>query len=212
MDIQNNKRDHFHESQVIVCWQQFLSGDSHAYGQVIEYHYAALFQYGMKMQSDKAFVEDCIQEMFTTLWTKRERLKPDLHVKSYLLKCLRHKILRQLEQLKSNRKHILLFGRSLVDAFTAEFSVETTIIDMEQVRQRKAQLHKCLNTLSPRQQEIIYLRYFEELDHEQVAVIMNLNKAAVYNLLSIALKRLKSQWETLLLLSTGMLESFLKVF
>lgn len=198
MDIQKDQSNNFHESQITVYWQRFLSGDSHFFGQIIEFHYQTLFQYGMKMHPSTPLIEDCIQDMFTDLLKKREKLRHDVHVKSYLLKSLRHKILRQLQQQKSIREHMTLFGRSQESPFNAEFSVETTIIDAEEVWQRKNRLQKCLRTLSPRQQEIIYLRYFQGLECEQVAVIMNLHLAAVYNLSSLALKRLKTQWQSFL--------------
>jgi len=39
-----------------------------------------------------------------------------------------------------------------------------------------------LNQLTPRQKEVIYLRYFEELDYEEIATIMDITIKATYKL------------------------------
>jgi RNA polymerase sigma factor (sigma-70 family) len=149
----------------------------------------------MKIHPDKAFVQDCIQDIATDLWSKRERLSRDVHVKSYLFKSLRHKMIRQLERRHIQQRHLLVWGQG-EQPFDAEFSVETAIIDNEADLERKQQLYASLQSLTPRQQEIIYLRYYQNLEHDQVAIIMKLSKEAVYNLLSSSLKRLKSYWQS----------------
>jgi len=184
---------HLEEGELLTCWQQFLEGNSEAFGQIISCYYAALFQYGIKIHADKAFVQDSIQDMATDLWSKRERLSRQVHVKSYLFKSLRHKMIRQLQRRDVQQRHLLLWGQGALAPFDAEFSVEAAIIDNETNRQRKQLLYDSLKSLSPRQQEIIYLRYFQNLEHDQVAAIMKLSRVAVYNLLSSSLKRLKSQ-------------------
>jgi predicted DNA-binding protein YlxM (UPF0122 family) len=46
--------------------------------------------------------------------------------------------------------------------------------------------------LTRRQEEGIFLRYFEDLNFHQIAAVMNVSKQAVYNLISIALDELKT--------------------
>src|SRR5690606_16005269 len=48
-----------------------------------------------------------------------------------------------------------------------------------------------INKLSPRQREIIYLRFYENLKQEEVAELMGLNSQSVYNLQYSALLALK---------------------
>jgi len=48
-----------------------------------------------------------------------------------------------------------------------------------------------LTKLTKRQHEAIFLRYFEELNCDEIASVMNLSKQAVYNLLHHALLELK---------------------
>jgi len=197
LNISNESTYHADNGQLLSGWQKFLDGDSEAFGQLVALYYAPLFQYGMKIHPDKDFVEDCIQEMATTLWTKRSNLSREVHVKSYFFKSLRHKMLRELQNHKTQQKRLGLWIQDYQPPFNAELSVESFIIDDDGERERKQQLHNCLQQLSHRQQEIIYLRYFQNLEHEQVAAIMKLTKEAAYNLLSMALKRLRNQWELL---------------
>ncbi|HVI45309.1 MAG TPA: sigma-70 family RNA polymerase sigma factor [Chitinophaga sp.] len=197
MNISRENTYHLSEEQITVNWQHFLEGGSDAFGRIIACYYNGLFQYGMKIHADSAFVEDCLQDMATTLWSKRQQLSRDVHVKGYLFKSLRHKMLRQLQTRKTQQQHLHLWLQGYQPPFNAEFSIESSIIDSDADSQRKQQLHACLQQLSHRQQEIIYLRYFQDLDHEQVAAIMKLSREATYNLLSATLKRLRSQWQLL---------------
>jgi RNA polymerase sigma factor (sigma-70 family) len=52
-------------------------------------------------------------------------------------------------------------------------------------------MRKVLASLSRRQQEVIYLRFYVDADLEEIAEIMSLNRQSVYNLLHDALKKLK---------------------
>jgi DNA-directed RNA polymerase specialized sigma24 family protein len=45
--------------------------------------------------------------------------------------------------------------------------------------------------LSKRQQEVIYLRFYGDIEIEEIAEIMHLNRQSVYNLLHDALKELR---------------------
>ena len=47
---------------------------------------------------------------------------------------------------------------------------------------------RMLDKLSPRQREIIYLRYFRDMDIEEIVTTIGINKQSIYNLLSSALK------------------------
>jgi RNA polymerase sigma factor (sigma-70 family) len=52
-----------------------------------------------------------------------------------------------------------------------------------------------LNQLPDRQKEVIYLIYYHQLDHSEVAELMNINRQSVYNLLSESIRKIKEFWQ-----------------
>ncbi|WAC13024.1 RNA polymerase sigma factor [Dyadobacter pollutisoli] len=171
-------------------WKAFRAGDDLAFGQIARYHYRSLFSYGIKFSKDLEFVKDCIQDLFLELWTKRETIGDTVFVKFYLLKSLRRKIHR--ESLKQNwmtDEDDLNFEAENV----SEISIEQQIIDIETNEQTLLLLNQQLTLLTKRQQEIIYLRFFENLDNESIAQLMSISRQAVANLLYRTIQELRSR-------------------
>ncbi len=51
-----------------------------------------------------------------------------------------------------------------------------------------------LENLPKRQREVIYLKFFEGLNRDQIAEVMGINDQSVSNLLQMAIKQLKANW------------------
>ncbi len=171
-------------------WNAFRKGDENAFGQIARKHYKSLFSYGSKFSKDREFVKDCIQDLYFELWTRRETLGDTDFVKFYLLKSLRRKIHR--ESNKRNR----IPEESELD-FEAEndrdASIEEQIIEIESNEEKVRLLNHHLRLLPKRQQEIIYLKFYENLDNESIAQVMSISKQAAANLLYRSIKDLKDR-------------------
>jgi RNA polymerase sigma factor (sigma-70 family) len=147
-----------------------------------------MYRYGIRFVENEDFVKDCIQDVFFELWNRRERISQTESVKSYLFKALRLRIFRE----KSKWKH----PEALDDnyEFMMEFDAESNIIKQELTDEICSKLHKILDNLPKRQKEILYLRFYEGLDQDKIAEIMELNRQSVYNLLHESILRLRKYW------------------
>lgn len=174
----------------IRLWQRFKAGDSEALGQLAQTHYRALYNYATKFSSDPDFIRDSIQELYLELWERRNFLSETAFVKSYLLKALRHKLIKESIRLKRfHEPQAVLF-----DTDPSDPSIETNIIEDEQIRFQNGHLKHIISLLSKRQQEIIYLRFYQNLDNEDIASVMGLGRQSVSNLLYRTLKEIKEIW------------------
>ena len=79
--------------------------------------------------------------------------------------------------------------------FLQEFSVEKLIIDKQMSEEQATILRKTMSQLSKRQHELIYLKFYQHLDHAQIAGLMNLSRQSVYNLLHETIQKLRSLWQ-----------------
>ena len=78
--------------------------------------------------------------------------------------------------------------------FLIEFNIETKLIEDLNLLEQSLKIKHVLNNLPPRQQEIIYLRFFENLTLNQISETMNISKQSVNNLLQKAYKSFRSEW------------------
>jgi RNA polymerase sigma factor (sigma-70 family) len=165
-------------------WDKFRGGCEGSYIEIYDRYVQVLFRYGLKLNRDEAFVKDCIQELFIDLWKKHTFLGPTTSIKFYLFRAFRRKIHRSLPS------H---FSESLnpeVDYF-ADPSFEDSLIALQEAESKKTFLLKKVEQLPKRQKEVIFLRYFEELSHDEVASLMCISKTSVYMLVSRSIETLR---------------------
>ena len=170
-------------------WLSFRGGDHDAYNVLVRKHANLLFSYGCKFSKDEDFIKDCIQDVFFELWNRREKISQAASVKAYLFKSLRLRIFR--EQSKWNNSD------SFEDTFLFkdEFNIESHLIQEQTTKEISAKLQTMLTSLTERQKEILYLHFFEDVDHDGIGRIMGLNKQSVYNLLYRSITTLRKKAE-----------------
>ncbi|GAB3892114.1 sigma-70 family RNA polymerase sigma factor [Larkinella knui] len=181
------------DTEVAELWLAFKKGDKGAFGSLATVFYKTLYNYGTKLTTDYTLVEDCIQDLFLEMWKRREFLGETEHVRFYLLKALRRKLF--LEKKTSDKRlHQFIENTDDID-FIGEFSIESRIIELETTEQHLKKLNQVLTQLSKREREVIYLKFYQELDYEQIASLMAINYQSARNLIYNALKGLKSAWQ-----------------
>jgi RNA polymerase sigma factor (sigma-70 family) len=181
------------DTQLEALWLQRLQqNDEQALAAIMRKYYTALYNYGARFTSDDALVKDCIQEVFISLWQRRENAASILSPRYYLLRAVKNKVLKSLHQ------HTIRTGAMESESaydFLQEFSVEKLIIDKQMSEEQATILRKTMAQLSKRQHELIYLKFYQHLDHAQIAGLMNLNRQSVYNLLHETIQKLRSLWQ-----------------
>ncbi|MCK0131308.1 sigma-70 family RNA polymerase sigma factor [Flavobacteriaceae bacterium F08102] len=156
------------------------------YSRVYQNMFQPLFAYGMQLCGNRPLVKDCIQELFSELWVNKPILIKVNDVKPYLLKSLRRKIWRELKQGKQ---------LSMEHSFALELSPEVNLInDQEQVAIQKS-INTALKSLTDRQREAIYLRFYANISYEEAAEILEINTKATYKLVARALSCLKKAFK-----------------
>lgn len=169
-------------------WQSFKNGSQDAFHTVYLDHFKSLIQYGLRIINNEELVKDVIHDLFVKIWNNKSTLTDVAHIRSYLLVSLRMSLLNKVKQ--NNR--IQLYEEVEQLPFEMEFSVESKFVQKEAHTLQQRMLIEALNQLSPRQKEVIYLRYFEELDYDTIASIMELTVKATYKLTARGIDALKA--------------------
>ncbi|WP_316739011.1 sigma-70 family RNA polymerase sigma factor [Pedobacter aquatilis] len=159
-------------------WLKLLNGENAALDKIYKLHFQSLFQYGMRMLHDEDEVRDCLHNLFVKIWENRKNLNQTDHIRYYLISALRNII--SNHRIKENRYERVEATDETV--FDLKFSIESEYIKKEEINEKTIQLAKAMNQLTSRQKEIIYLKYFEELDYNQIADILDLTIKGAYKL------------------------------
>jgi len=179
-------------SQPELSWLQRLQdNDEESLALLMDKYYVDLYNYAASFTKDEELVKDCIQEVFISLWQRRETATSILSPKYYFLRAVKNKIL------KSTHRHTFLTENVYLEKeydFFHEFSIEKIIIERQLSEEKASKLKKIVSQLSKRQREIIYLKYYQHLGHGQIAELMNISTQSVYNLLHETIQRLKAVW------------------
>ena len=183
---------HLEEEQQL--WREMLAGDVTAYEHLIDRTYDLLFHYGTKFNGDRELIKDCIQDVFLGVWEKRDALNPEIPPKPYLLASLRRRLHRLASRL---RMDCMDYYNESDIVFDLEFTAEYQLIESENDRLLAARMTEMLNELPKRQKEAVFLRFYNDMEREEIALVMDIQPQSVSNLLQEAFKFIKSHWKAI---------------
>lgn len=169
-------------------WDAFLSGDRQAYETIYRNYHAGLYEYGMRKLDNEELVKDCLQDLFVKLWQNRAGTGTTGNIRYYLMTALKNALINV--RIKTDRYPTISFPAG--EHFALRFSTAPEINNSDLLRRQSQQLLNALNQLTPRQKEVIYLRYFEDLSYEQIAALMDISVKGIYKLSYRALDALKA--------------------
>ena len=171
-------------------WESFKQGDGDSYAVLMERHYRPLYSYGTKLTDDTELIEGCIQEVFLELWYRRAALREAKSPRFYLLRALQNRIQRALPR---NKIRPQPSSKTTGTNFNIDFNFDDDRISRREQEDKARQLATFVNTLSPGQKQLIYLRFCQQLDFDDVADLMRLNRRSVYGLLRQSLLQFREK-------------------
>lgn len=178
-------------------WQQMKQGSELALGKLIKKYFNLLQNYGFKFVKDEAFVRDCVQDVFIAIWTHRETIMSPQSIHAYLLSSVRRKVLREKVRQRLDQKQNANPVEKEADLL--DFSHEWLLIEQESLNEMTQKVSELLNELPKRQREVLYLRFYQNLERAEIADIMGINEQSVSNHLQAAFKNFKDNWRQIII-------------
>jgi RNA polymerase sigma factor (sigma-70 family) len=180
--------------------------DEAALNHLFSTYYNRLFRTGLKYGSTNETVEEAIQAVFIDLWHYRKTLGDVQSFEAYLTGSLRKRLTKMGSKTAKNavsrrkigmRKDAYTEG-SLKNREDAENDIllsveayENVLILQETNDLKRNELKNALEQLTPRQKELIVMRYFEEMNYADIAEKTQLQTDSIYKTIHEALKRLR---------------------
>ncbi|RIJ47357.1 sigma-70 family RNA polymerase sigma factor [Maribellus luteus] len=178
----NQEKDKF-------LWMDFLEGSQTALSTIYLNNVNDLFAYGCKFTVDRSLVKDCIQELFVTLIQSRGKLSATDNVKAYLFASLKRMIFR--ESLRSSKLEEIMK--------TGDYRFETGLEDLnredfenDHYSKKLLIVRSAVESLTSRQKEALYLRFYFGLSHKEIAEVLELEEQSSRSLISRAVNKVRS--------------------
>ena len=165
-----------------------LRDDPDAHADLFRQTHGPLVRYALRITGDAAAAEDVVQDVFVTLWRKREDLAEGDALQSLLYTMVRN---RALNSTRRRRWH--------GDADEAPEPVSDTppadlALDASDLQRH---LHRWIDELPPRRGEAFALSRFHGLRHAEIADVMGLSERTVGTHILLALRELRTRLDAL---------------
>lgn len=156
-----------------ALWKSFREGNESAFDSLYTTYFPKLYNYGIRICQDKDLVKDCIQGLFIDIWQRKETLSEVKSVKYYLFKSLRRKVVKELTSQQKFKNE-----QDLEENYTFEvtFSHEFVLIANQITTDNLDRLLNAFQFLTQRQKEAIFLRFYENMEYEQIATLLSLKE------------------------------------
>ena len=144
------------------------------------------FVFSLTRSHDKA--AEILQETFIKVWESRVDIDPERPFKSWLFTVAKNKIIDEFRR---------TLGSPLFESYL-DYCEDIALSEIPEVERKldfdvfKEELKAAKKKLSPRQLQIFEMRKEEGLSSSEIAARLGLSEQTVYNVLSSALKILKS--------------------
>ena len=166
--------------------ERMRKGDQNALFALMKAHYNDLYRYAMKYTADKELAKDIVSQFFVQLWEKRNLLANADNLQAYLLVSFRNHIIHYLQKIQKQ------LDLPVQDFPGFEYSYEEYLIASQQRTHIKALLQTAMESLPPRQRQLLQLRFYDQLSYEQISERTDLCQRTVYNKIYEALKSLRA--------------------
>ena len=169
-----------------ALWNQFLEGDEKAYLYIYKLYAQDMYSYGMLFTTNSELVKDCLHDVFIKIHRNRKKLSQVDNIRLYLLKAMKNYLFDVFDKKKE-----LFHNDTIEPVFSPEYTIEDKIIRQEELHYQSRKIRQMLESLTPRQKEVLYYRYMKHLTYDEIGEIMQMNYQSILNLIQRSIKKLR---------------------
>lgn len=168
------------EKAVFEAAQQ---GDNHSFGKLYDYHFDAIFRFIYYRTNHQQTAEDLTEEVFLKAYRSLVNLKGGTEtLRGWLYSIARNTIIDHYRKAKETVD---------LDALEQLPSYEDSVVDRLEASDDTLALLETLKKLSPEQQIILKLRFFEDLSITEIATTLNKSEGNIRIIQHRGLQQLK---------------------
>ena len=173
---------HHHTDQELV--ELMKAGHRHAFNEIYERYWFRLYTAAVKRLISRDDAKDIVQDLFCSIWVKRDSLVISTSLSAYLFTAIKYRIINYIESNITKAAYLSSLDRAVMDY---DNSANEAIIG----RDLEAFLESGIKTLSPNVKKVFELSRKEHLSVREISERLHISDQTVKNQISKALKVLR---------------------
>ncbi|TAH60629.1 RNA polymerase sigma factor [Lascolabacillus massiliensis] len=170
-------------------WKNFLEkGDEFSFSIIYNKYVEELYAYGISLGFQKENCKDAIQDVFIKIFLDRNNISKIENKSGYIFRSYKNRLI-DLKKKNNNKDNI----DSVEDKFTIEVTILDNLIETEIANIVKEKIKKLLESITPNQREVVYLKYVVGLQHSEIAEILGIHEESARKLLYRAMEKLRNK-------------------
>jgi RNA polymerase sigma-70 factor (ECF subfamily) len=158
-------------------------GDEKAYAHLIETYNHKLCSYANSLINDISLSEDIVQNVFINVWERRNNLRTDSSIKSYLYKSVYNGC---INQYKKNHS-VTALEKKYIEGL--DYIVENN--DDDYLEKLIIRVKESIHNLPPKCKEIFLLSKKEGLTNIEISEYLNISKKTIERQITIAFSKIR---------------------
>lgn len=156
-------------------------GDRPAFAALVGRHETRAFGLALRITADETVAADAVQDAFVDLLRALPTYKPQEKFSQFLYRIVLNRC-----------RMVLRSTRTRSQAYEQlRYETPTDSADELLARERERELLRSLSQLQPRQRELLALRFFSDLKHDEIATLLDVPAGTVKSRLHTALAQLR---------------------
>lgn len=165
-----------------ILLNRLTNSDYAAFSLIYERYIASMYAYAKKIGMDIDEMEDAIQDVFSSLWVRRNKVQI-LELKAWLYTSLHKQMLHRLRKKKYHTNF-----ENYISFFAEEYQSTNSIIGHITYKELLAEVNKQLDLLSPQKRNVFILSRFHHKSHKEIAQDLNISELTVKKQINTVLK------------------------
>lgn len=165
------------------------ASDISLFQQLFDSYFQSLVTYAFRFVNDWQAAEDITQDVFMTLWVKKEDVDFDQPVKPYLYRAIYN---RSINYLNSALMQKRIEGVDTIDELINQEILSYNQHDALLLKEITAEIHNFVETLPPQCRNVYKLSREENLKNKEIAARLDISEKAVEKHITKALTEIRN--------------------
>lgn len=179
--------------------KQMAEGNRQAFTELYKRYWEDLFITAANVLRGKEEAGDVLQDVFLSLWNRRNDLNLKGSFAAYLHTSVRYKCLHYIEKNITRRDYLVVLAK--VSLSTSSSNVEFNL----QLKEMQQMINKTVAKMPPKMQEVYKLSRLEHMSHKEISDLMSISVETVRKHIQHALQLIKKDMGGYLILTFLML-------
>ncbi len=166
--------------------RQMADGDNHAFTTLYRRYWEGLFVTAAKVLRSKEEAADVVQEVFLSLWKRRNEIDVHGSLAAYLHTSVRYKCIHYIEKNIHHRDYLDLLAAVVINI--SSIDPENAL----QLKEMQETINKTVSKMPAKMQEVYKLSRQEHMSHKEIADLMSISVETVKKHIQHALNLIRT--------------------